>query len=148
MKYYIFLWVLPTMIFLSACGSHDATLNLQLDSAANPSGSTVNGASGGTNTNKVLASLWTEANNYYQLDLTAVKFGITSNAAVTIPVTGQNCKCQILVQGTESSGTANVSNCSGTYPNCNSFNSPSSTYTKANSVLQICTSSTSCTSLK
>lgn len=129
-------------LLLSACGKTGGTLNLTLDPPASTSGTIDNPSS-----SKALFSIWTEANNYYQMDLRAVQFGVSSNATVTT-LTQQSCSCKVLAQGSESSGTMAFSACAGSYPDCASFNI-SGTYTKSSSsLLQLCLNASSCTNLK
>lgn len=130
-------------LLLSACGKSGGTLNLTLD----PPAASSSGSNDSSSSVKPLFSVWTEANNYYQMDLRSVQFGASSNVTVTT-ITAQSCSCKVLAQGSESSGTMAFSSCAGTYPDCASFNL-SGTYTKSNaSLLQICLNASSCTNLK
>lgn len=141
MRIHALLGLAVMALFFSACGKAGGTLNLTLDPPASTAGSTDNSSS------KALFSLWTESNNYYQMDLRSVQFGVSSNVTVTA-ITAQSCSCKVLAQGSESSGTMAFSSCAGSYPDCASFNT-SGTYTKsASSILQICVNSSSCTNLR
>lgn len=129
-----------TALLISACGKTGGTLNLTLDpvkATGNPDTTNI----------KPLFSQWTEANNYYQIDLRPAQFGVYTSVVITT-LTGQNCSCKVLVQGSESSGTMAFSTCAGTYPDCGSFNL-SGNYTKSNtSLLQFCVGAAGCTNLK
>jgi hypothetical protein len=134
-------FAIAALLSITACGKSGGTLNLTLDPPASTSGTSDNSSI------KALFSIWTEANNYYQMDLRSVQFGVSSNVTVTA-ITNQTCNCKVLTQGSESSGNMTLSGCTGTYPNCASFNL-SGTYTKSSaSVLQICLNTNSCTNLK
>jgi len=142
MRLFILLGSVFIALLISACGKSGGTLNLTLDPPAASSGN-----NDGSSTAKPLFSLWTEANNYYQMDLRAVRFGVSSNVTVNT-ITSQTCSCKVLTQGSETSGTMAFSSCAGTYPDCASFNI-SGSYTKSSSsLLQICLNPTSCTNLK
>lgn len=131
-----------TTLLFAACGKSGGTLNLTLDPPASTSGT-----NDGSSSVKPLFSIWTEANNYYQMDLRSVQFGVSSNVTVTA-ITTQTCSCKVLAQGSESAGTMAFSGCVGSYSDCASFN-VSGSYTKSSaSILQICLNPTSCTNLK
>ena len=128
---------------LVACGKGGGTLNLQVDQSTAPV------STGTSATAKPLFSVWNESSGYYQMDLRNLQLGVTTAVTVTT-VSSQNCTCQVLAQGTDSSGTMSFSGCSGSYPDCGIFNSAATpaTYSKTSSVLQICESATGCTDLK
>ena len=142
---------LVTVLLTTACGTGGGTMNLQLDATA--SQQIQDGGSGsGTGTGsqgKSLFSLWTESSGFLKVDLSTFQFSTQKLATLTM-ITGQTCSCQLTIQGTQASGTMNFSTCTGTYPNCSTFNSTSTsaTYSKSNTDLQICLTSTSCTNMK
>jgi hypothetical protein len=128
-------------LLFAGCGKSGGTLNLTLDPPASTSGTNDSGSS------KALFSNWTEANNYYQMDLRSAQFGVSSNVLITA-ITQQTCSCKVLVQGSENSGTMTLSSCAGTYPDCASFNL-AGTYSKSSSsLLQICLNASNCTNLR
>jgi hypothetical protein len=136
----IFSLVITAFLF-TACGKSGGTLNLTLDPAASTSGTS------DPSSPKALFSVWTEANNYYQMDLRSVQFGVSSNVLITA-ITQQTCSCKVLAQGSESSGSMAFSSCAGTYSDCASFNL-TGTYTKSSaSLLQICLNAGNCTNLR
>jgi len=123
-------------LLLAACGTGGGTLDLKVDN---------NTTSTPPAQGKVLFSLWMETGNLYQIDLRNSQFGVTSNVTLTT-FTGQNCICQMLIQGTDAAGQATLSNCAGSYSNCAQFNSTggSATYTNNGTTLQICAAVNSC----
>jgi len=141
MKTCISLGLVVAALLFTACGKSGGTLTLTIDPPASTS-STDNPSSPA----KPLFSIWTESNNYFQADLRSAQFGVSSNVTITA-ITAQTCSCKVLVQGGESSGTMAFSTCSGTYPDCGSFNI-SGNYTKSSSGLQLCTSASNCLNLK
>lgn len=138
----IFGLVIMALLF-TACGKNGGTLNLTLDPPA--STSSTNDPSSSP---KALFSVWTEANNYYQMDLRSVQFGVSSNVTITTALGGQYCSCKVLAQGAESSGTMAFSGCAGTYSDCGSFNLTGNYTKSSSSLLQICLNPSNCTNLK
>ncbi|MBS1969162.1 MAG: hypothetical protein JSU04_02580 [Bdellovibrionales bacterium] len=137
----IFSLVITALLF-TACGKSGGTLNLTLDPPASTS------STSDPNSSKALFSVWTEANNYYQMDLRSVQFGVSSNVTITTALGGQSCSCKVLAQGAETTGTMAFSSCAGTYSDCGSFNLTGN-YTKSSaSLLQICLNASNCTNLK
>lgn len=137
-------------LFLAVgCGSQGGTLNLKLDNAS--SASSGGDSTGGNNSGKPLQSLWTDAtNNFYQIDLRSTLIGTASQLTVKT-ILNDTCTCQALLQGSESSGTAAISNCSGASSSplytCADFNI-SGTYTNSAGTLSICNAANQCQILK
>lgn len=137
------------LLALTACGNPGGTLNLTVDSNGSTSEASSGTGGGSTPASKDLFSVWTSSDSSYELDLTAASFNNSSTASVKI-ITGQSCSCNVLIQGSESSGNMTISSCTGNFSyngeTCSSF-AGSGTYTKSATDLHLCLSSNSCTDL-
>lgn len=127
-------------LIFSACGKDGGTANLTSDPDAGTVGTDPNTSS------KSIFSVWTEEGNVFSVDLRSTKFGITSEAYITSGTVG-SCTCQVLIQGSEASGTLNFLSCTNGSIGCIELR-PSGTYTKSSSSrLQLC-SNISCNYLR
>lgn len=140
MRLLIVLGIACLSLLFSACGKGGDNSN----STSAPDANTA-----GTNTNtsaKSIFSVWTEENNVFQLDFRSAQFGVSSEVLITSGTVG-SCTCQVMIQGSESSGTMIFSNCTNGSIACVSLR-PSGSYSKSSSsLLQLCTS-TSCINMK
>lgn len=142
------------LVTMVGCGDPGGTLNLKVEDSTQASSTAGVPTSGGTTpsgnaSSKSLISIWTEFNNYFKLDLRSAKIGGGAANATVTTLTGQNCTCAVQIIGSETAGSMVVANCAGTYPDCASFNSGRSSYTKsAAGTLQICDSNTNCMNLR
>jgi hypothetical protein len=144
MRFKLFIGAVGLMLSLMnlGCGKEGGTLNLTVESST----PAIPNNTGSNTSSKPLMSLWTETNNKFKLDLSSVLFAVSSDVTIQV-ITGQNCSCKVLIQGTEASGNVTLSGCAGTFPDCSSFNS-TGTYAKSSSELQICDASNSCLNLR
>lgn len=134
-----------TLTCLSLLFSGCAKSGGSSDATANPDASSAGGTDPNGNSSKSLFSVWNEENNVFNLDFRSAQFGVTSQVSITSGTVG-SCTCQVLIQGTQTSGTMVFSNCTNGSAGCVSLK-PSGNYTKTNSSLQLCTS-TSCINLR
>ena len=152
MKLQLFFITAIMMIFVAGCGSQGGTLNLQVDAASTGSNNNGSGGTGGTSSgsSKALLSSWTESNGYFRVDLSSVKMSVSSPISI-VAITGETCSCNILIQGSDSSGSMAFSSCSGTVQgqSCASQFNSSDNYTNSAETLQICsTVNSTCLTLK
>jgi hypothetical protein len=97
-------------------------------------------------TTKALFSQWVDSQGFVQIDLRQCQFG--SQRPITAQsVTGISCNCQALFQGSESSGTVQISSCTGNNAQCATFNS-NGNYQKSTSALTICYTASNCQSFQ
>jgi hypothetical protein len=90
-----------------------------------------------------LFRLWTATDNTYQVDFRECAIDETHTASLTV-ITGERCSCQLLVKGSEASGTMTFSNCSSS--TCQNL-AGTFTFENKSEGLKICKAS-SCISLK
>jgi len=140
MRLLIVLGITCLSLLFSGCGQGGGTPELTSDSDNNAAGTDPNTSP------KSIFNVWTEENNTFSLDFRSAQFGVSSEVFITSGTVG-SCSCQVLIQGSQTSGTMIFSNCSNGSIACISLR-PSGTYTNSSSsLLQLCTS-TSCINLK
>lgn len=134
-----FLFLLLAFGALAGCNNKGGTLKISVENTE-PG---VVGDQG--NSLKPILSEWTEASNLFKLNLKTAMFATNSPASV-LAITGQTCQCTVLITGSETAGQIVVSACSGD-AQCAGFNSAGN-YSRSGSSLLICTTATSCLTLK
>jgi hypothetical protein len=143
------------MIFVSilAILSVGCAKGVDTSSTATPSQSVDPGSSTTPNPTqtKALFSQWQDSNGFVAIDLRQAAFGAQKPFVITT-VTQQSCNCQVVTQGTDRSGTMQVSACAGNFSsgglNCSSFNGAVQYTISSDSVLNFCQQSSGCTTFR
>ncbi|WP_413290300.1 hypothetical protein [Bdellovibrio sp. HCB337] len=142
MRLLIVLGITCLALLLSACGKGSDASNSTSDSDAGTAGT----GSDTDPSSKSIFGVWTEEGNVFSVDLRAAQFGVTSEAYITSGTVG-SCTCQVLVQGSQASGTMNFLSCNNGSVGCVELR-PSGAYKRlSTSRLQLC-SNVSCIYLR
>lgn len=127
---------------LTACAdSEPSTLVFTLDQAPSNNNQNNNNDGGGDQQGKSLFSIWEDSSGLFTIDLRQAELNGTTQVSATTAFNDQ-CVCDLELIGTEESGSANLSSCSGT-SNC-SLIERAGDYFNSSGTLQICESNNSC----